>query len=183
MSARRHKGSGDKGRASYGLKAIDSPLHIFHVDDSPDDHLLLKSAAEMARVPFSWDVAECVDSAICYLRTLLALDQKTTVTWPDLVLLDISLPRGGGFKVLEFIRAIPELNSLRVVVLSGSHAPGIAERAYELGADSVLLKPAAFRDLVKLTASLYANWSTGLRMSPNVSPAVDLIPLAVSPAQ
>lgn len=183
MGARRHRTPRDKGRASFGLNAIDSRLHVFHVDDNPDDHLLLKAAAEMAEVPFSWDVAECVDSAICYLRTLLGLDKRTTVTWPDLVLLDVSLPRGGGFKVLEFIRALPELNSLRVVVLSGSQAPGIAERAYELGADSVLLKPAAFRDLVKLAASLHAGWSTGIRMSPDLSPAADWIPLAASLAQ
>src|SRR5215510_8835622 len=100
-----------------GLQAAVSTLHVLHVDDSVDDHLLLKAAAEMAQVSFSWEVAECADTAIFYLRALLALGEKGLLRWPDLVLLDVSLPQGGGFKVLQFIRSHAELNSLRVVVL------------------------------------------------------------------
>jgi CheY-like chemotaxis protein len=160
-----------------GLKGTSSTLHVFHVDDSVDDHLLLKAAAEMAQVSFTWDVAESADTAIFYLRTLVALEGKGSLTWPDLVLLDVLLPHGGGFKVLEFIRSEPKLNSMRVVVLSGSNAPGVLEQAYDLGANSVLLKPGAFRDLVKLAASLHATWSTARRLSPEFSPLADVVHL------
>src|SRR5262249_29227806 len=152
----RHSSSDNKSASLSAYAPFPVPLHVFHVDDSPDDHLLLKAAAETAGAPFSWDVAENADSAIFYLRTLLALDGQSPLLWPDIVLLDFSLPQGGGLKVLEFIRSIPELNSLRVVVLSGNNAPGILQQAYLLGANSVLLKPQAFRDLVKLAASLHA---------------------------
>ena len=160
-----------------GQKGTASTLHVFHVDDSVDDHLLLKAAAEMAQVSFTWDVAESADTAIFYLRTLIALEGKGSLTWPDLVLLDVLLPHGGGFKVLEFIRSQPKLNSLRVVVLSGSNAPGILEQAYALGANSVLLKPGAFRELVKLAASLHATWSTARQLSPEFSPLADVVHL------
>ena len=159
-----------------GLQGNSSTLHVFHVDDSVDDHLLLKAAAEMAQVSFTWDVAESADTAIFYLRTLVALEEKGSLIWPDLVLLDVLLPHGGGFKVLEFIRSQSKLNSLRVVVLSGSNAPGISEQAYALGANSVLVKPGAFRDLVKLAASLHATWSTR-RHSSEVSPLADVVHL------
>jgi CheY-like chemotaxis protein len=160
-----------------GLQGTSSTLHVLHVDDSADDHLLLEAAAEMARVSFTWDVAESADTAIFYLRTLVALEEKSSLRWPDLVLLDVLLPHGGGFKVLEFIRSQPTLNSLRVVVLSGSNAPGVLEQAYALGANSVLLKPGAFRDLVKLAASLHATWSAARRLSPDYSPLDDVIHL------
>lgn len=176
MSARRHRSPCVKASR---LPSRRPPLHIFHVDDNPDDHLLLKAAAEMAQMKFTWDVAESADSAIFYLKALLALEGKSSQMWPDLVLLDVSLPQGGGLRVLEFIRSIPELNSLRVVVLSGCNAPGVLEQAYVLGANSVLLKPSAFRDLVKLAASLRATWSASRRISPSISPVVEASHLTV----
>jgi CheY-like chemotaxis protein len=179
MSARSHQAHNAEAFSLSALEASDSSLHVFHVDDSVDDHLLLKAAAEMAHASFTWDVAESADTAIFYLRTLLALNGKGSLKWPDLVLLDVSLPQGGGFKVLEFIRSHPNLNSLRVVVLSGSSAPRILEQAYALGADSVLLKPGAFRDLVKLAASLHATWSAARRLSPEFGPLADVIHLTV----
>jgi CheY-like chemotaxis protein len=183
MSARRHQTSGDKSPSLFGISGVDSPLHVFHVEDNIDDHLLLKAAAEVAQVNFSWEVAECADAAILFLGTLLALEGQSSLKWPDLVLLDVSLPQGGGFKVLEFIRSKPELNALRIVVLSGSNAPGVLERAYELGANSVLLKPVAFRELVKLADSLHAAWRVARRLSPAVSPIIDQRHLTARPAE
>lgn len=179
MSARCPKSTNVPSATLLPFAARHAPLHVFHVDDSPDDHLLLKAAAEAAEVPFSWDVAESADTAIFYLRTLLALGRHGMLQWPDLVLLDVSLPEGGGLKVLEFIRSIPDLNPLRVVVLSGSSAPGVLEQAYLLGANSVLLKPSTFRELVKLATSLHAAWSAARRLSPEASAKAD--PINLSP--
>src|SRR5436190_3320747 len=166
MSARCDKPQGEEAFAFSTVETVSSTVHVLHVDDSADDHLLLKAAAEMAQAPFSWEVAESADTAIFYLRTLAALGNRGSLRWPDLVLLDISLPQGGGFKVLEFIRSNPKLKALSVVVLSGSDGPGISEQAYALGADSVLSKPGSFRQLVKLAASLHARWFTARKFSP-----------------
>jgi CheY-like chemotaxis protein len=183
MTARCQESSGNDSAPLAQLRVSAAPLHVFHVDDSPDDHLLLKAAAETAGVPFSWDVAENADSAIFHLRTLLALAGKSPLLWPDIVLLDVSLPQGGGLKVLEFIRSVPGLTSLRVVVLSGSNAPGILQQAYLLGANSVLLKPQAFRDLVKLAGSLHAAWSAARRLAPEINPPSEVLNLAAHPAR
>jgi CheY-like chemotaxis protein len=167
----------------FGFSAVEgapSPVHVLHVDDSADDHLLLKAAAEMAQVPFSWEVAESADTAIFYLRTLAALGSSGSLRWPDLVLLDVSLPQGSGFKVLEFIRSNPKLQSLGVVVLSGSDAPGISEQAYAFGADSVFIKPGSLRQLVTLAASLHATWSAARKFSSANNPATGAIHLTAS---
>jgi CheY-like chemotaxis protein len=181
MSARRHRSPCDEEGRLPLLRA--SPLHVFHVDDSPDDHLLLKAAAETAEVPITWDVAESADTAIFYLRTLLVVEGNGSLMWPDVVLLDVSLPQGSGLKVLEFIRSNPGLSSLPVVVLSGSNEPGMLEQAFALGADSVLLKPSNFRDLVKIAACLHRTWRTSRRLDPNISPFVNLIDPMVPPGR
>jgi CheY-like chemotaxis protein len=178
MSSPRHRSSVEVRH----LPEANTPLHVFHVDDNPDDHLLLKSAAEIAGLPFTWDVAESADTAIFYLCALVAVEGKGSLVRPDLVLLDVALPQGGGLKVLKFIRSNPRLNSLRVIVFSGSNAPETLEQAYVHGADSVLLKPAAFADLVKLAASLHNGRKTARKVAPGVS-RVDQNPLLVGPAR
>lgn len=180
MSARRDKPQNEEVFAFTAVEGVPSTVHVLHVDDSADDHLLLKAAAEMAQVPFSWEVAESADTAIFYLRTLAALGSGGSLRWPDLVLLDVSLPQGGGFKVLEFIRSNAKLKALGVVVLSGSEAPGISEQAYALGANSVFIKPGAFRQLVKLASSLHATWCIGQKFSPESAEAADTIHLTAS---
>lgn len=180
MSARCGKPQNEEAFDFPRVDGVSSTVHVLHVDDSVDDHLLLKAAAEMAQVPFSWEVAESADTAIFYLRTLAALGSGGSLPWPDLVLLDVSLPQGGGFKVLEFIRSNAKLKALGVVVLSGSEAPGISERAYALGANSVLIKPGSFRELVKLAGSLHAKWRTARKFSLQNGVAGDAIPLTAS---
>jgi len=141
------------------------PLRILLVEDERD-------VAEMYKVRLELD-GLAVKVASTGAKALILIGSER----PDLVLLDVLLPHGGGFKVLEFIRSQPKLSSLRVIVLSGSNAPGVLEQASAMGANSVLLKPGAFRDLVNLAASLHATWSTARRLSPESSPPGDVIHL------
>jgi CheY-like chemotaxis protein len=180
VSARCDNPQNEEVFALTAIAGVSSTVHVLHVDDSADDHLLLKAAAEVAQVPFSWEVAESADTAIFYLRTLAALGSRGSLQWPDVVLLDVSLPEGGGFKVLEFIRSNPKLKALGVVVLSGSEAPGISEQAYALGANSVFIKPGSFRQLVKLAGSFHATWCIGRKFSPESAAAADTIHLTAS---
>jgi DNA-binding NarL/FixJ family response regulator len=70
---------------------------------------------------------------------------------PELVLLDLAMPRMGGFDFLSWMRQQRELSSIPVVVLTGSALLADAKRAYQLGANSFLTKPA---DLAELALSL-----------------------------
>src|SRR5437867_7517363 len=84
-------------------------LLVFHVNDSTDDQVLFQAACKKARVPFQWHVAESAERGISYLESLVNMSREHSVRWPDLVILDIVMPNGSGFKVLEYIRSNPKL--------------------------------------------------------------------------
>jgi CheY-like chemotaxis protein len=133
-------------------------LLVLHVNDSTDDQVLFQTACRHAKVPFVWHVADSAEKALSYLRTLLEVSRLRSVSWPDLVLLDIVMPGESGLCVLEYIRATPVLKSLPVVVFTSQDDPKTIRKAQELGANSYLLKPKQFHETVRLVSSLYAVW-------------------------
>ena len=80
------------------------------------------------------------------------------VTRPDLILLDLNLPRMDGFEVLRWIRQNPDLKALRVIVLTSSDDTRDVSKAYELGANSFLVKPLHFINLPSMLQRLQAFW-------------------------
>src|SRR5438552_11799780 len=118
-------------------------LLVLHIDDSPDDQVLFQTACKHANVPFMWHVADSAEKAISYLESLLKLDQKHSVRWPDLVVLDVVMPGESGLRVLEHIRATPGLAGLPVVIFSAHLDPTIVEQARKLGADAFVAQPLA----------------------------------------
>jgi DNA-binding response OmpR family regulator len=75
-----------------------------------------------------------------------------------LVLLDLKLPRRSGLEVLEWIREREGLKRLPVVVLTSSKEVADVNRAYDLGANSYLVKPVSFNSLLELVKSLEVYW-------------------------
>jgi len=140
-----------------------STLLVLHIDDSTDDQVLFQTACKHAKVPFAWHVTDSAEKAKSYLETLLKVDRLHAVRWPDLIVLDIVMPGESGLKVLEFIRATPELQRLPVVIFSGQSNPALVEEAYRLGANSFLAKPDDFKQAVSLVSALYSVWSMARR--------------------
>jgi DNA-binding NtrC family response regulator len=138
-------------------------LLVLHINDSTDDQVLFQTACKHAEVPFIWHVADSTEKAITYLNTLVRLDKRHSVRWPDLVVLDVIMPGESGFKVLEHIRSTAPLHRLPVVIFTGHGTPEMIEEAYKLGANSFLAKPASFPQTVELVSSLYAIWSLAQR--------------------
>ena len=139
------------------------PLLVFHVNDSTDDQVLFQTACKRAQVPIQWHVAESAERGISYLNSLVAMNRKEPVRWPDLLILDLILPQLSGLKVLEHVRQTPELQLMPVVVLTGHPEPEVIEQALELGANSYHLKPPDFEGWVELVRMLYKIWSTAKR--------------------
>ena len=136
---------------------------VLHVNDSTDDQVLFQTACRHAKVPFVWHVADSAEKALSYLRTLLEVSRLRSVSWPDLVLLDIVMPGESGLRVLEYMRATPGLKTLPVVVFTAEDDPKMIRKAQELGANSYLLKPKQFHETVQLVSSLYGVWSKSTR--------------------
>lgn len=138
-------------------------LLVLHINDSTDDQVLFQTACKHAEVPFIWHVTDSAEKAVSYLDTLLKLDKSHSVRWPDLVVLDVVMPGESGLSVLEYIRKIPALHRLPVVIFTGHSTPAMVEEAYKLGANSFLAKPADFPQTVELVSSLYGIWSIAQR--------------------
>lgn len=131
---------------------------ILVVDDDPDDaHLLmraLRKAGIASPVPHVGDG----DAAIAYLSGAAPFQDREEHPLPKLVLLDLKLPRRSGHEVLEWVRAQPGLRRLPIVVLTSSGQRSDIARAYDLGANSYLVKPATTGELNELVRAVHAYW-------------------------
>jgi len=108
--------------------------------------------------PFSLRHAPDGEQAIAYLSGSEAYADREEHPFPDLVLLDLKMPRLDGFEVLRWIRTNPPTKSLPVVVLAGSSFRADIRRALELGANSYAAKPAKFEELQVLIDQIADVW-------------------------
>jgi CheY-like chemotaxis protein len=79
-------------------------------------------------------------------------------TLPSLVLLDLKMPEVDGFEVLRCLKATPGLRRLPIVVLTSSHEEGDVRRAFDLGANSYVVKPVAFAGFLEVVRALSRYW-------------------------
>lgn len=120
---------------------------ILLVEDEADHRVLVREA--LSRVASDVPVYEAVDGqeAMAWMRRRASdpSDLKGGV-----VILDLGLPRASGFQVLEWMREMPSLTRLPVVVLTASENPLDAEHAFNLGARGYFQKPADFRRYLEI---------------------------------
>ena len=98
------------------------------------------------------------EEAINYFSAAGVYGNRERWPIPSLVLLDLRLPKVSGFEVLEWIRSRPDFNEVTVVVLTGSENVPDVSKAHELGADSYLVKPGEFRELVAMVERIHGHW-------------------------
>jgi CheY-like chemotaxis protein len=125
---------------------------ILHVEDNSDDVLLMELAFRKAGVEVQLEVAFDGDKAIS------ALKAYANGALPACVLLDIKLPDLSGLEVLAWIRGQPHLRRLPVIMLTSSLMASDINQAYELGANSYLLKPPGLESLVNLAKTIGLYW-------------------------
>lgn len=127
---------------------------ILHVEDNPDDVELMNLAFARAGVGAKLHVVNDGDQAIAAL-------EKTAFSgagMPACVLLDVKLPRVSGLEVLAWIRDQPQLRRLPVILLTSSGQAADINRAYDLGANSFLVKPPDLDALTQLVKTVAHYW-------------------------
>jgi CheY-like chemotaxis protein len=135
-----------------------SAVTILHVDDDSNDAVLFQHACQKAGIDCNLHNVEDGDQAITYLRGAEQFADRARYPIPTLVLLDLKMPRVNGFDVLAWVRGDRLLRAMPVVVLSSSNHDADVRRAYDLGANSYLVKPVGFESLVEIARSLNQYW-------------------------
>jgi CheY-like chemotaxis protein len=131
---------------------------ILLAEDREDDILLVRKAFEGSGMDCQIQVVHDGEEAILYLSGEGKFRNRVEFPLPNLVLLDLKMPRVDGFEVLRWIRQHRELGNLRVVVLTSSHQIRDVNQAYRLGANSFLVKPLDFQNFVETSKALRNYW-------------------------
>jgi len=132
---------------------------ILLAEDDPNDTLLIKRAFQKAALGELLKTVTNGEQAISYLRGEGRYADRARYPMPFLLLLDLKMPGTNGFEVLQWIRSQSDLKRLLVVVLTSSNLQADVDRAYDLGANSYLVKPVEFNEMVNMIQRFEAYWT------------------------
>jgi len=131
---------------------------VLLAEDDLNDVLLTRRAFATARLANPLIVVRDGEEAVAYLKGERRYADRRRYPLPILLLLDLNMPKVNGFEVLEWLRQQPSLLRLPVAVMTSSDSDPHVTRAYELGADSYLIKPPDAEALLALVQRLHAYW-------------------------
>ena len=137
------------------------PIEILLVEDNPGDVRLTQEALREGKVKNNLHIARDGVEALAFLRRE---GVHKDAARPDLVLLDLNLPRKDGREVLAEIKADPKLKMLPVVVLTTSSAENDIVNTYSLHANCYITKPVDLEQFVKVVKSIDDFWLTVVRL-------------------
>jgi len=141
---------------------------VLIAEDDPADIFLLRRAFAGAGVPAGLNFVRDGQEAVDYLHGDHQYADRAVYPLPQLVLLDLKMPRMNGFDVLDWVRKQPGLKRLLVTVLTSSDQPEDINRAYDLGANSYLLKPQNLEQLSDLVKRVEKYWLELNQCSPEL---------------
>lgn len=135
----------------------DQPV-VLIAEDNENDVAMLRRAFRQASITAPIQYVSDGEQAIAYLKGEGKFGRRAEFPLPDLLLMDLKMPRKNGFDVLEWLRTQPSLSHLRVVVLTTSEELRDVNRAYALGAASFLTKPVNFVEFKDTIQAMYNYW-------------------------
>jgi len=131
---------------------------ILAAEDEPVDAMMIRRAFRKAGISQKLHLVEDGDAVIDYLTGTNAYSDREQFPLPVLLLLDLKLPRRSGLEILEWLRQQPGLRRIPVVVLTSSRQSTDVSCAYDLGANSYLVKPVGFTALIDIMKTLGLYW-------------------------
>ena len=131
---------------------------ILLAEDNETDVLLTRRAFKKVGLLNPLQVVSDGDEAIAYLSGTGKYANRAEYPLPVLLLLDLKMPKKNGLEVLEWVRQQPSLRALRVIVLTTSDLYRDVNRAYELGANSYIVKPVEMEQFLRVSETLRGYW-------------------------
>ncbi len=131
---------------------------ILLAEDDENDLFFMQRAFNQSQIANPLHHVKDGEDAIAYLKGEGEFADRTRFPLPYLILLDLKMPRKNGFEVIQWIREQPGLKRFPIVVLTSSKEDPDINRAYELGANTYLVKPVKFEGLVEMMKTLKLYW-------------------------
>jgi CheY-like chemotaxis protein len=131
---------------------------ILLVEDRQDDVILIERAFNNAGIRNPFFVVRDGEEGMAYLHGTGKYANRDEFPLPDIMLLDLKMPKMDGFEVLHEVRKNKNFAALRIIVLTSSEEIYDVNRAYDLGANSFLVKPLEFENFTAMMRTLSAFW-------------------------
>jgi two-component system, chemotaxis family, response regulator Rcp1 len=144
-------------------RPLTTPIEILLVEDSPADILITREAFQDARL---LNTIHVVEDGVRAMEFLHRQGSYASAPRPDLILLDLNLPRKNGREVLAEIKEDPEFKSIPVVILTTSSADEDVLKAYDLHANCYVIKPVGFDNFLKAVQSIENFWFSVVTLPP-----------------
>ncbi|HJY63663.1 MAG TPA: response regulator [Ignavibacteria bacterium] len=134
---------------------MNKSLQILLVEDNEGDVRLIKEAFNESNIDKNFSVAKDGEDALNYLYKRGDYSDRLN---PDIIFLDINLPKKNGFEVLEKIKNDPELKRIPVIMLSSSSSEDHISKSYELSANCYVTKPVDFDEYTEVVKTIEDFW-------------------------
>jgi CheY-like chemotaxis protein len=131
---------------------------ILLADDSDDDVFLIRRTLQTANILNPLRVVHDGEQVLAYFKGEPPYDDREAFPLPELLLLDLKMPRLDGFEVLAWLRQQPAWRKLPVAVLTSSTDVRDANAAFGLGANSFLIKPIDFMRFAEFAQAMAGSW-------------------------
>lgn len=138
-------------------------MTVLIADDDADDRMFLEQAMRQNGYAETIQFVEDGEELMDYLRREGRYDEENA-PWPNLLILDLNMPRKNGFQALQEIKDSPRLRRLPVVVMTTSMADEDVIKTYNLGVNSFVTKPFNFNRLVEMVGALKTYWMDTVKL-------------------
>lgn len=138
-------------------------IDVLMAEDDPEDQMLLRTAFQESRVDARLNVVSDGEELLDYLQ---GRSSHGHCRRPDIILLDLNMPRKDGREALAEIKADPKLRAIPVVVLTTSSAEEDILHTYDLGISSYIRKPVTYERLLDVVRALRQYWTEIVELPP-----------------
>ena len=140
------------------------PVHILLADDDEDDRFLTREAFRQQFPVTEMEIVEDGEELMEFLRRT-GRYESSNHSLPELILLDLNMPRKDGREALQEIKSDRELRHIPVVILTTSDAGVDIDNSYLWGANSFITKPSSFKTLMDITQTIGDYWFNVVKVS------------------
>jgi CheY-like chemotaxis protein len=143
------------------------PFTILYADDDEDDQMLVGEALKETPISNAIQYVQDGEELLEFLRNSGKYTDKEKYPKPNLILLDLNMPRKDGREALAEIKADPQLKRIPIIILTTSRGEDDIQSTYNLGVNSFITKPVSYDSLVKIVKIITKYWFHTVKLPVN----------------